>query len=97
MAPLNCGELWCSLHRAVLSDLYLPGASATKLAHVFGSRIHHCDRRRLPLTVERRQGCRLLQRRKRYLLVRTNFEDDMRSSLLVGMEPEILGAGDLPQ
>ena len=42
-------------------------------------------------------GCRLLQRRKRYLLVRTNFEDDMRSSLLVGMEPEILGAGDLPQ
>ena len=86
MAPLNCGELWRNLHRAVLGDLYLPGARTTKLTYVFGSRIHDGDRRSfLPFTLKCRQGCRLQQYLKRYLLVWTNFDDDMRSSLLVGM------------
>ena len=81
-----------------LGDLHLPGVCPTKLAHVFGSRIDDFDRRRLlPLAIECRQGCGLQQRLVCDLLVRMNFQDDMRTSLPVRMQPDILWGRDLPQ
>jgi hypothetical protein len=98
IAPLNLGELRSDLYRAVLGDLHLPGARSTKLAHVFGSRIDDLDRcSLLPLTIESRQGCGLQQRLVCYLLVRSNFQDDMRTSLSVRMQPDVLWGRDLPQ
>src|SRR4029453_2563978 len=96
LAPLNFGELWSDLHRAVLRDLYLPGACSTKFAHVFGSCIEDFDRRGLlPLTIECRQGWGLNQRLVCYLMVWTDFQDDMRTSLPVRMQPDILWSCNL--